>query len=74
MSRRALGVVALATGLIAVGALPFLSSANAADCPAWTDPAGDGVPFQLPAAPASQAAVDIVSATATTVGTDAVVR
>jgi hypothetical protein len=74
MSRRALGVVALATGLIAVGALPFLSSANAADCPAWTDPAGDGVPFQLPAAPASQAAVDIVSATATTVGTDAVVK
>jgi hypothetical protein len=69
MSRRALGGGLLAAGLLSCGLVPFLGTANAAACPAWTDSATDAT-LGLPGT--SDEGLELVSATLTVSGTDTV--
>jgi hypothetical protein len=72
MSRRALGTAALAAGLLTTGLVPFLGSASAAACPAWTDVKGDATTNNMPIPGGNDANMDIVAATLGTSGSNIV--
>lgn len=74
MSRRVLGTAAIVAGVIAAAAVPFVGSASAAACPAWTDAANDATTMQLLPAAANNKNLDIVSASVLTVGGNIVVK
>jgi hypothetical protein len=72
MSRRALGGGLLAAGLISCGLVPFLGTANAAACPAWTDSPTDASFNQMALPSTGNDGLEIVSAGVSSNGSDTV--